>query len=213
MKISKRLQAIADIISDKSTVIDVGCDHALLDIYLAIYKDCQCIATDINENALEQAKYNIKRFGIKNIQNVLTDGLNGIDVKPNDIVVISGMGATTIEHILANKPVSNKVIISAHNDWDHLRKTVTSLGYKISSEQFIIDKGKGYIIIEFVKGKSTYSDQELLYGPYLINNQNYLNSLYQGIKEIYDEIPEDNIEKANKKKRLDEIQSLLSKLN
>ena len=34
MKISKRLKAISDFITDNSNVIDVGCDHALLDIYL-----------------------------------------------------------------------------------------------------------------------------------------------------------------------------------
>ena len=61
MKISKRLQTIADMISEGEKVIDVGCDHALLDIYLSNYKNCLCVAADINSNALEQAKYNIKR--------------------------------------------------------------------------------------------------------------------------------------------------------
>ncbi len=34
--ISKRLESIASLIPNNSRVIDVGCDHALLDIYLAM---------------------------------------------------------------------------------------------------------------------------------------------------------------------------------
>lgn len=213
MKISKRLQTIADIISEGSKVIDVGCDHALLDIYLSMNKKCSCIATDINANALEQAKYNIKRFGVKNIETMLTDGLQDIDVKETDIIVISGMGATTIEHILNSGKASNTLIISAHNDWEFLRKTVVSLGYKIEEEKFVIDKSKGYIIIKFIKGEGIYSDLDLVYGPYLQNNLEYLNYLYGKVQEVYDKIPELNEEKENKKKRLIEIQSLIEKLN
>lgn len=212
MKISKRLQVIADIIPEGSKVIDVGCDHALLDIYLSMYKSCQCVAIDVNNNALDQAKYNIKRFGAKGIETILTDGLTGIDVIDDDIVVISGMGATTIEHILKNNQASNTLIISAHNDWEYLRKTVILLGYKIEEEKFVIDKSKGYIIIKFIKGDGTYSDDDLLYGPYLKTNLDYLNYLYNKTKEVYDKIPENNLEKENKKIRLSEIQSLIEKL-
>ena len=79
MKISKRLETIADFIPINSKVIDVGCDHALLDIYLSQEKNCECIASDVNKNALDQAKYNISRFHVKNVATVLTDGLEGAD--------------------------------------------------------------------------------------------------------------------------------------
>lgn len=212
MKLSNRLQTIADMISNGSKVIDVGCDHALLDIHLSMNKNCVCVAADINENALDQAKYNIKRYGVKNIETVLTDGLNGIDISFNDVVVISGMGATTIEHILNNNKASDTLIISSHNDWEYLRKTVVSLGYKIEEEKFIIDKGKGYIIIKFIKGESQYSSLDLLYGPYLKGNLVYLSYLHNKVKEVYEKIPKDTEEKEIKKMRLEEIQSLIEKL-
>ncbi len=212
MKISTRLQAIADIVPNESKVIDVGCDHALLDIYLSLEKNCECIAADINENALEQAKYNIKRYGVKNIKTVLTDGLNNIEVNDNDIIVISGMGYTTIEHILTTNKTSNTLIISAHNDWDFLRRTVTKLGYKIITEKFVTDKKKHYIIIKFEKGEGKYSDIDLLYGPILKENKDYLNVLYNNTFEIYEKVPDDNINKDIMKKRLLEIQSLIEKL-
>ena len=36
MKLSRRLQAISDLINPNSKIIDVGADHAFLDIYLYI---------------------------------------------------------------------------------------------------------------------------------------------------------------------------------
>ena len=34
IKISKRLEAISGLVPNNSKVIDIGCDHGLLDIYL-----------------------------------------------------------------------------------------------------------------------------------------------------------------------------------
>ena len=64
MKLPKRLNAIASLIEKDTNVIDVGCDHALLDIYLTLQNKNKCIATDINENALNIAKKNIKNYKI-----------------------------------------------------------------------------------------------------------------------------------------------------
>lgn len=212
MKISKRLQAIADSIPNDSKVIDVGCDHALLDIYLSLYKNCICTATDINKGALDQAKYNIARFGIKNISLILTDGLNGVTISEEDILVISGMGTSTINHILTDKPLPKRLIISTHSDYEDLRKIVTSLGYIIKDEKYLEEKGQEYIIIIFEVGISNYNELDYRYGPILKKNIIYLQSLYTKIKEIYEYIPSDNIEKTDKEKRLTEIQSLLKDL-
>lgn len=212
MKISKRLQAIADCIPVGSYVIDVGCDHALLDIYLSLEKHCKCIATDINRNAIAQAKYNIARFNANNIFTVLTDGLNGIEVSQDNILVISGMGASTILNILENKKLSNTLIICAHNDWANLRHVVTNRGYKIVNEKFVIDNGKNYIIIVFSKGKEIYIDQDYIYGPILKKNAVYLDKLYEQTEEIYNQIPNDNTDKKKYRNRLQEIEILKKEL-
>ena len=75
MIISKRLKTIAELVPNNSNVIDVGCDHALLDIYLALNKNTTCIAIDINENALSNAVNNIKKYKLNNqIKTVLIPG-------------------------------------------------------------------------------------------------------------------------------------------
>ena len=61
MKLSKRLEAVATLVDVGVRVIDVGCDHGYLDIYLTENNDNKCIATDINKNALESAINNIKK--------------------------------------------------------------------------------------------------------------------------------------------------------
>ena len=62
IKISKRLEAISSLIPNNSKIIDIGCDHGLLDIYLYQKKiSTKLIASDINENALNNAKDNIKK--------------------------------------------------------------------------------------------------------------------------------------------------------
>ena len=45
IKLSKRLEVVASFIQDNSKIIDIGCDHGLLSIYLAgIYKNIKIIA-------------------------------------------------------------------------------------------------------------------------------------------------------------------------
>ena len=47
MILSKRLEIVATLVDVGSRVIDVGCDHAYLDIYLTKNNNNKCIATDI----------------------------------------------------------------------------------------------------------------------------------------------------------------------
>jgi len=194
MILSKRLQAVATLVDIKSRVIDVGCDHAYLDIYLTQNNDNKCIATDINKNALEIAKKNIKKYNLSNkIETKLTNGLTDIKVKDNDNIVICGMGTYTILEILKTNNLSNTLIISSNNNIDILRKEVINLGYYIDSEIFIIDKNKPYIIIKFIKGIKKYSKLDILLGPILKNNIEYKKYIIKKYKNILNNISKKKI--------------------
>ncbi len=208
MKISKRLEAIADFIPTDSKVIDVGCDHALLDIYLAQEKNCECIASDINKNALDQAKYNISRFHVKKVTTVLTDGLEGILINPTDIVVISGMGTLTIKEILEGRNLSDRMIISTHTDFEDLRKYMVSLGYKIQDEKYVEEKKKYYIIMDFVKGEANYNDEDYKFGPILKHNIKFLQTEQDKILDIMKKIPNDDPSLKEKETLLEELEQL-----
>ena len=100
--ISKRLKALVKFVDKEDSLVDVGCDHGLLSIYLAENKLCKSIvASDINPNALNNAKENIKKRNL-NIKTYLSDGIDDIPLEGINGLIISGMGSTTINHILAN---------------------------------------------------------------------------------------------------------------
>ena len=62
MKINARLKKIGDLVEANSFCLDVGCDHALLDIYLVHRNmNIKTVASDIAEGPLNQANDNIKR--------------------------------------------------------------------------------------------------------------------------------------------------------
>ena len=101
-KLSKRLEVVASFVNDNSKVIDIGCDHGLLSIYLVNkYKNVKVIASDINENALSSAITNIKKEKLENrIETRLGSGLDVVKADEIDTIVIAGMGANTIVGIL-----------------------------------------------------------------------------------------------------------------
>ena len=131
MKLSKRLKAISDLINPNSKVIDVGSDHAFLDIYLNKYKNCQCLAIDKSKYCTETAIDNARKFEA-DIKAITNDGLNGITLN-DEIIVISGMGTRNIIKIL-NFDLTNNLILSSHTNIDDLKNFLDKKGYYILSE-------------------------------------------------------------------------------
>lgn len=147
IKLKPRLLSICDEIEANSKVIDVGCDHALLDIYLTKYKSCTCLAIDKSINCTLRAYENSLKYNA-NLLIKCNDGLK--DIKLNDeVIVISGMGTKTIKKIL-DIDLSNTLIISTHTDVDELKEFLHKKNYKIIIEKEIYDRRK-YKIIKATK--------------------------------------------------------------
>ena len=62
MRLQKRIKYLAKLVPKNCPVVDIGCDHGLLDIYLTKYNGNNCIASDIKQTALNQAINNFKRY-------------------------------------------------------------------------------------------------------------------------------------------------------
>ena len=56
INLSLRLKEISEYIDEKDVVLDIGCDHALLDIFLSQKYKKRYYASDLRESALEMAK-------------------------------------------------------------------------------------------------------------------------------------------------------------
>ena len=191
--LSKRLEAIASFVDKNDNLIDVGCDHGYLGIYLKENNLVNnLLLTDINKNALNNAINNMQKLNL-NIATKLTNGLDNIDTTNFNTIVISGMGTNTIKQILIPSKLKtiDKLIIQSNNHLAELRGYLKSLGFGLVDEITLKEKNIWYVICLFRKNFcSNYSEygipkkDKIPYYKYLIKNyQNILNG-----------IPKDNIE-------------------
>lgn len=211
IKISARLKSIADFIDDNSSIVDIGCDHGLLDIYLSQNKNnLKIIASDVNQNALNNAIKNIKKYKEEdNIKTILSNGLDNIDTTNIDTIIISGMGTHTIVGILYNnlsklKNIKN-LIIQSNNDLDFLRYKLKKIGFIITKEQLIEDDKIIYTIIKFNKGFKIYTKKQLYFGPYLLKENSKLfqkknKQELEKLEKFYPLIPKKHYHHRNKVK-------------
>jgi tRNA (adenine22-N1)-methyltransferase len=212
IKLSPRLNAIANMVTKGAKVIDIGCDHALLDIYL--YQNNisnKIIATDINKNALNNAKENIKKYFLdKKIITRLGDGLNPLHDDDINTIIISGMGAHTIVDIFKNgkEKLNNisTIIIQSNTKIEYLRKKMSKLDYMITDENIVLDNKKYYTIIKYGKGRRKYNKKELYFGPILLTKRDkvFIDSIkndYNKLKQIEKNLPKGKLITKYKIKR------------
>lgn len=195
MKISKRLKDLSEHVLETDIVGDIGCDHALLDIYM-VSKGIipKSYASDVNEKALNCGINNINKYNLNDKITIKLD--NGIENIPSDIntLIISGMGSSTIIKILSNSNLNqiNKLIIQSNNDYYLLRKFLINKGFYIYNETCSYDNNKYYINIVFKRGKKHYNKYELKYGP-ILKDKDYFNYLLNKYKDIYNKVPKSKI--------------------
>lgn len=184
MVLSRRLETIASSIPLHRNVIDIGCDHGLLDIYLAkTRKDIKVLGTDISPFSIASAEKKAAAFSLPNLLFEVRDGLKDFPLQ-EEVLVLSGMGAFTILDILKEASLNgNMLIISAHKNVDIVRKEIVKWGYYIEDEKDIFDK-KWYCILTFQKGKKEYREEEYLIGPFAYKNIEYIEYLYQKEKKL-----------------------------
>lgn len=192
MKLSKRLKTIADMVDNNYSVIDVGCDHALLDIYLTMH-GIECIAIDNKESVLRYSKKNIAEYGLSDkIKLLHNEGLESIKINSNDLIILAGLGTNTILNIIKNKNIE-QMIVQSNDDTYNLRSSLLKQGYKITEEKVVYEK-KYYTIIKFVRGKAKYNQTQLKYGPLLLKEKskefvNYLESRKKYLNNLLSSIP------------------------
>lgn len=190
--LSIRLKSIASFIELSDRVVDVGCDHGYLSIELYEKKLCKSvIATDINEKALENAKKNIGEKSLP-IRTVLTDGLKKVSIKDYDTIVISGMGTSTILHILNdNKKIDhvNKIILQSNNNRVQLREEMQKKGFYLDDEDIVFENKKYYITMLFVKSIKKNTKDEIKYGLIKKEHQDYYNYVITSYENIISKLP------------------------
>lgn len=178
MHLSKRLQSIADMVTEGNTLIDVGCDHGYLPIYLVKEKKIpKAIAMDIVAGPIERARENIRANGLEEyIQTRQTPGLAGVKPGEGETLVIAGMGGPLIIQILTEHMdvvhSFRELILQPQSDIAGFRAFLEDQNLEIVDEDMILEDGKYYTVIKVQTGKMHMGQKELyLYGPCLLKKK------------------------------------------
>lgn len=193
MKINDRLKHIGDLVEANSFCLDIGCDHAFLDIYLVKQnKNIKAIASDIAEGPVKQARENIKREGLEDIIEVRLG--NGLDTYSDEVntVIIAGMGGRNMIGIFKNNMKVLKkidtIIVSPNNYQIDVKKFLTKNGFYIDDEELVKEKKFIYQVIKFKRGRKHYTRREFFFGPVLLKKKDNLFEEYYKREKLSREI-------------------------
>lgn len=181
--ISNRLKSISSLVKDGEKIVDIGCDHGLLDIYLTLNKNCICSCCDVSKRIVDRAISNISMYNLLDkIDVFIGNGYNDLKLGNDIVMILAGMGTSTILKIL-EKNRTNSIICQTNTDLYILRKSICNMGYYIVSEDLVFDNNRYYVSIRFQKGICNYSYDEYLLGPYLLGERSdlfldYVNNMY-----------------------------------
>lgn len=183
MKINDRLKKIGDLVEANSFCLDVGCDHAFLDIYLVQRgENIKAIASDVKEGPLNHARENIKKYHLEDKIECRLG--NGLDTYSDyvDTIIISGLGGRSMigifkSHLEVLKKV-NTIILSPNNYQEDVKRFLCKHHFYLSNEELVKEGKFIYQILVFSRGKRKYSRKEYFFGPVLLEKKGKLFDEY-----------------------------------
>lgn len=158
MELSKRLQAIADMVTTGSRTADVGCDHGFVSIYLFENKIAPKVyAMDLWEGPLQRAREHIEAKGFSDyIETRLSDGVEALAAGEADTLICAGMGGRLMAEILSKghekAAMMKELILQPQSELRYFRGFLRQSGFVIVKENIIKEDGKFYPIIKAVYG-------------------------------------------------------------
>lgn len=176
--LGQRLKTIAGYVTDGARVADIGSDHGYLPAWLVQSGRAQkAIAGEVNLDPARRARETCFEFGLEEQMEVrLGDGLQVIQPGEADVIVISGMGGTTIRQILEQgrgKLVGvRRLILQPNVAAPELRAWLVANGFEIRAESLVEENHIIYEVIVAEPGKSAeLSAMEQLLGPVLLRER------------------------------------------
>lgn len=164
VRLTPRLEKIAQQVKKGSCVADIGTDHGYIPIYLIQNQIAtRVIACDVNSKPLEIAEKNIQQYDLANyIETRLSDGLEAIEAGEADTIIIAGMGGILIQEIIeASRSVAatSKLILQPMQGRDVLRRYLVSSGFSIQKDLLVKEDHRIYEIIVAEAGQQSVADE------------------------------------------------------
>lgn len=187
VKLSKRMKAVASMVTPGNILADIGTDHGYVPIALVQRERIpKAIAMDINKGPLQRAKDNIVLYHMEEyIETRLSDGVDALLEGEVDTILIAGMGGELVIHILeAGEAVcrnAKELILQPQSDIRRVRSYLRENKYKIVDEDMVFEDGKYYPMMKVIPvDVDTFWDNQKeqtmetcdIYGPLLLKNGN-----------------------------------------
>lgn len=182
-ELSKRLETVGRFVPEAARLADIGSDHAYLPVALMLKGKIDfAIAGEVVKGPFESAKRQVMKNGLsERIEVRLANGLEAIE-KDDQIsaITIAGMGGSLIRDILEsgrqNQRLSGeeRLILQPNIGEKTLRTWLKENNYQIIAEEIIEENKKIYEIIVAEKKEQPidYSEKELMFGPFILEEKN-----------------------------------------
>ncbi len=184
MELSKRLQAVADLVTAGYMTADIGTDHAYIPIYLIENGRIPgAVAADVNRGPLERARFNVTENGMNDrIDLRISDGFSAIHPGEVRSAVIAGMGGALMVRILTEGAETVKMldecILQPQSEIEKVRTFLLQEGFLFLDEVMVEEDGKYYTAMKTVPGNGTdgketagWNEPELRYGRLLLEKR------------------------------------------
>ncbi len=202
MKLTKRLEKIASLVSEDITLADVGTDHGYIPVFLLENKIVKrAILSDINKGPLNNAREEIEKRKLEEFTELrLGGGVSILQANEVDEIIIAGMGGILISEIIRDGfevcKAADKLILQPMQAPEELRKYLYENNFEIIDEHIVNEDFRIYEIIE-----ARYSDKTI-----------------DDVDEIYYEFPKKLVERKDPLmkeliiKKINQCQSILEKI-
>lgn len=179
LKLSQRLQKVADFIPIGKKVADIGSDHAYLPCWLYLNGRIRgAIAGEVADGPFESALTKVKQNDLQLVISVRKgDGLEVVSPGEVDVVVIAGMGGKLIADILeCGKDKLHgvqRLVLQPNVAAESVRTWLMNNDWELKEETILEEDHRIYEVLsaEPGDGKAPYRKSEaagLRYGPYLM---------------------------------------------
>ena len=166
MELSKRLNAVASLVTDGYRLADIGTDHAYIPIRLIqTGRIPGAVAMDVNRGPLLRAEENIRLYGLEDkIVTRISDGFSALKKNEADSAVIAGMGGPLTIRILRDGAGTvtalKECILQPQSEIEKVRAFLLEEGFFFLSEDMVEEDGKYYPMMKAKPPETGYNVEE-----------------------------------------------------
>ena len=159
IRLSPRLQMVADFVPPCACAADIGTDHGYLPVWLLQNGVIQtAIAADIHVGPLANARKSAAAYDLEErVRFVQADGLQFSGAQAADVITIAGLGGETICTILAAAPwlrEGRRLILQPQSKAAELADWLWRSGFTIEDAALCHDSGKRYLALRVLGAPS-----------------------------------------------------------